>query len=159
MQKLINRWEAKRGDAKYINGIIKGIDEHKPNHQLADKVHNDVFEEMDCLQCGNCCKSIPPMISNRDVKRISKVLGMSKDVFLEKYVVVDNDGDQVINSSPCPFLASDNKCQIYEDRPSACRAYPHSGEGMFYKNWSHHKRNAKYCPALLEILTRLSEIK
>lgn len=158
MQNLINRWKAKKDNLKFLNGITKSVEKNKSDHQKADQVHNEVFQEMDCLACGNCCKSIPPILSNRDVKRISKSIGIDKQTFLESYVTVDSDGDQVMNTSPCPFLESDNKCKIYEDRPSACRAYPHSGEGMFYKNWSHHKRNAKYCPALLEILSRLAKV-
>jgi len=159
MLELINKWKGRKSNDKYLNGLVKGIDQQKQDHQQADEIHNQVFEEMDCLECANCCKSIPPIVSNRDVKRIAKRLGISKQTFTEQYLLVDSDGDQVINSSPCPFLEADNKCQIYEDRPAACRAYPHSGENMFFKNWSHHKRNAKYCPALLEILQRLSDIK
>jgi len=130
----------------------------KPQHKHADTIHNEVFSKMDCLDCANCCKSIPPIVSNRDAKRISKHLNISVKVFSEKYLRVDNDGDTVINSSPCPFLLSDNKCEVYEVRPNACRQYPHSGDLQFFKNISHHKRNAKYCPALFEILKRLVEV-
>jgi Fe-S-cluster containining protein len=97
------------------------------------------------------------MLSKRDVKRIAKHLDMTTLEFEEKYTIVDEDGDTVINASPCPFLLEDNKCRIYEDRPAACRLYPHSGEELFYKNLSHHKRNARYCPGLLEILKRIAQ--
>jgi Fe-S-cluster containining protein len=93
----------------------------------------------------------------RDAKRIAKRLNISKKVFLDTYTLLDEDGDLVINASPCPFLLEDNKCRIYEDRPAACRLYPHSGEELFYKNLSHHKRNARYCPGLLEILKRIAQ--
>jgi len=159
MERLINKWNSTKNNTKYLNRLVRSIDQQGKKHQLADSIHNQVFEEMDCLQCANCCKSIPPIVSNRDVNRIARRLNLDKKTFVEQYITVDNDGDQVINSSPCPFLESDNKCKIYEDRPAACKAYPHSGEGMFYQNLSHHKRNAKYCPALLEILSRLSEMK
>ena len=158
MKALIDKWEAKKKDAKYHSRLVGKINNNPTNHTLAQQTHNTVFQEMDCLQCANCCKSIPPIVSMRDAKRIAKGLGLSKKDFLDKYTLLDEDGDLVINASPCPFLAEDNKCNIYEDRPAACRLYPHSGEKLFYKNLSHHKRNVKYCPGLLEILRRLAEI-
>ena len=157
MKALIDKWEAKKRDAKYPNRLINKIKKNPANHTLAQQTHEAVFYEMDCLLCANCCKSIPPIVSMRDAKRIAKSLNISKKVFLDTYTVTDEDGDLVINASPCPFLESDNKCRIYEDRPSACRLYPHSGEELFYKNLSHHKRNMKYCPGLMEIVRRLSE--
>lgn len=124
---------------------------------LADKIHNEVFNSFDCLSCANCCKSIPPILSKRDVKRISRSLGMTKTGFQSEYLTKDNDGDTVINQSPCPFLMEDNRCRIYEIRPSACKAYPHSGESDFFNHLSLHKRNVRYCPALFEIVRLLAD--
>lgn len=157
MKALIDRWNSRKSDSKYLTRLVSSIQKNPPNHELAQITHDSVFKEMDCLQCANCCKSIPPIVSMRDAKRIAKRLNISKKVFLDTYTLLDEDGDLVINASPCPFLLEDNKCRIYEDRPAACRLYPHSGEELFYKNLSHHKRNARYCPALLEILKRIAQ--
>lgn len=159
MQHIITKWQNRKDDHNYLDRIDKKVQKlGKKDLSLAQATHDEVFQEMDCLTCANCCKSIPPMLSSRDVKRISKRLNMSKKAFSEKYTIVDEDGDTVIASSPCPFLQSDNKCRIYEDRPSACRLYPHSGEQLFLQNASHHKRNMKYCPGLLEIMRLLAEL-
>ncbi len=155
---LIRNWKSRSSDDKYLHSLYKKVKNlPKAKSQLAQQIHEEVFSELDCLECANCCKSIPPMLSNRDIKRISKALRISVSEFRQKYTVIDEDGDTVINASPCPFLEADNKCRIYRDRPSACRLYPHSGDQVFFKNMSHHKRNMKYCPGLLEILRRLSE--
>ncbi len=139
--------------------MLKSISKNKKiKAKQADEVHKEVFEQADCLQCANCCKSIPPIVSGRDRDRISKHLGIDSKTFFDKYLIQDEDGDTVLNQVPCPFLAEDNKCQIYEVRPNACRQYPHSGDFTFHKNLSMHKRNAKYCPALFEILRRLSNV-
>ncbi len=160
MKSLIHKWQSQHRDEKYLESISKKVIAAKSkNHQLAQEVHQDVFDEIDCLQCANCCKTIPPMLSKRDIKRIAQRLGMSRVAFMEKYIIVDEDGDAVINTSPCPFLQADNKCGIYEDRPAACRLYPHSGDYLFYENLQHHKRNMKYCPGLLEIMKRLAKVK
>ena len=158
-KKLIDKWKSQRDNENLLKTLDKNVQRLKPDHKSAEAIHQAVFEETDCLQCANCCKSIPPIVSKRDAKRIAIQLNLSLKAFYEMYLITDNDGDTVINSSPCPFLEEDNKCKIYEHRPSACRQYPHSGDYLFFKNIKHHKRNAKYCPALLEILKRLSDIK
>ena len=154
---LINKWRSTKNDHKFLSDLHKKVSKTKGQHHLAQKTHDQVFKELDCLDCGNCCKSIPPMLSKRDVKRISKSLNLTTQEFTQRYTLVDEDGDTVMNASPCPFLLADNKCQIYEDRPAACRLYPHSGDQLFLKNLSHHKRNMKYCPGLMEIMRRLAQ--
>lgn len=156
---LLERWKQNRKSARYLAGLALKLKRlRKKDLHLAQKTHEEVFSEMDCLSCANCCKSIPPMLSSRDIKRIAKRLNLSPKAFSENYTLVDEDGDTVMNASPCPFLQDDNKCEIYEDRPSACRLYPHSGEQLFIQNLSHHKRNMKYCPGLLEIVRRLASV-
>jgi len=156
---LIKKWQAQRNNPALFKELDKKVSKLKKSQlAIAQKTHEDVFEQMDCLQCANCCKSIPPILSQRDIKRISKSLNLSPAAFSEKYARIDEDGDTVINASPCPFLLEDNKCKIYENRPAACRAYPHSGDQLFLKNISHHKRNMKYCPGLMEIMRRLASI-
>ena len=159
-QKLIQQWHSQKDNPNNVNTPLAKIKKLKSKESIlqAEIIHQEVFEEVDCLQCANCCKSIPPIVSSRDSKRIAQSLGMQRGEFEDKYIVVDEDGDRVINASPCPFLEEDNKCRIYEVRPSACRQYPHSGKMDFFKHFSHHKRNAKYCPALYEIIKRLAEV-
>ena len=48
----------------------------------------------------------------------------------------DEDGDTVINQSPCPFLQSDNKSAVHDHRPTAYRQYPHTGTNDFKKIWN-----------------------
>lgn len=74
---------------------------------------------------------------------------------MAEYVIFDEDDDMVINSSPCPFLGSDNYCSIYEARPKACREYPHTDEGTFSRNLRLHQPNAHYCPAVFHILEEM----
>lgn len=160
MSTILNQWKNEKDDNKFIQKIYKAVEKiRKKDHFQAQVIHEEVFTEMDCLTCANCCKSIPPMVSNTDAKRIAKHLGLTKKAFLDSYTQQDDDGDTVMKTSPCTFLAEDNKCNIYEVRPSACRAYPHSGDELFYKNLSHHKRNMKYCPGLMDIMKRLGEVK
>lgn len=156
MSELINQWKnQKDSNSLKHKAFLKSIKKRKNLDAVTGKTHRQVFKEVDCLQCANCCKSIPPIVKRGDAKRIAKHLNLSESEFAEKYLLVDEDGDTVINSSPCPFLEADNKCQIYTYRPNACRAYPHTAEYEFMDNLNLHVQNSKYCPAVFHILERL----
>ncbi len=127
--------------------------------QLADAVHNDVFKKVDCLDCANCCTSIPAHVTKTDAKRISKYLGLNHKDFERDYLIRDEDEDWVLNSSPCVFLADDNKCEIYDVRPKSCRQYPHTDDLDFSNNAHLHAENAVHCPGVYHILERLNGVR
>jgi len=123
--------------------------------QEASVLHTAVFSRLDCLACAQCCKTIPPMVNKTDAARIAKHLRMTEGAFYAQYLRRDEDGDTVMNASPCPFLEQDHRCSIYEHRPKACRAYPHTDQD-FSKNLDLHVRNVAYCPAVYQIMERLA---
>lgn len=135
------------------------LKQHKGKHldRWVDELDKQVFKEIDCLDCANCCTSIPPIVSTQDAIRLAKYLKLSNTAFFDQYLVKDEDGDIVMNQSPCPFLQSDNKCSVYDDRPKACRQYPHTGTKDFSKNLSLHFQNSAYCPAVFHILERMNK--
>ena len=118
-------------------------------------LHEEVFEETDCLECGNCCRSLGPRITDKDIERIAQSFRMKPHEVVHTYLRVDEDNDYVFKSMPCPFLAADNYCFIYEDRPKACREYPHTDRKKFFQIHSLTIRNTKTCPAVFQILERL----
>ncbi|MEI7675466.1 MAG: YkgJ family cysteine cluster protein [Bacteroidales bacterium] len=118
-------------------------------------IHYDVFEDMNCLDCGNCCKTLSPAMTHLDVIRISKALRIKAQDVEDKYLKMDEDDDYVFRSMPCPFLREDNYCSIYENRPKACREYPHTNRKKFYQIRQLTLTNAETCPAVGEILKRL----
>lgn len=119
-------------------------------------LHEAAFEKIDCLQCAACCKGYSPRFKTPDVKRISKAVGMKESAFIEKYLVVDADGDFVVNSKPCPFLGSDNACSIYEVRPSDCARFPYTDEDVIIKRQQLTLKNASFCPIVFYVLEGLS---
>jgi uncharacterized protein len=118
-------------------------------------LHNKVFSGIDCLDCANCCKSISPIIIDKDIQRIAAHLRMKPSLFVEKYLHIDDEGDYVFNNSPCPFLMSDNYCSIYEQRPKACSEYPHTNRRRMYQLLDLSLKNTEVCPAVYEILFKL----
>lgn len=157
---LVEDWKRKKDKSTdETMEIIKRLKRRqgKQLDVLADKVHDEVFRKIDCLDCAGCCKGIPPIVTKADVTRISKDFGMKPSEFESKYLIVDEDGDTVMNSSPCPFLLADNKCMIYDIRPRACRQYPHTNYLDFSKNMRLHAPNAGICPAVFHILREIDQ--
>ncbi len=118
-------------------------------------IHEEVFEEIDCLSCGNCCRTLGPRITDRDIDKIAAVLRIKPHEVVEKYLRIDEDKDYVFQSMPCPFIDTDNYCHIYENRPKACREYPHTDRKKFFQIHALTIRNAETCPAVFDILENL----
>ena len=125
--------------------------------ELFHAQHDEVFSEIDCLHCANCCKTTPALVSNEDINRISKYLQISSKDFIIKYVIKDDDGDTVLNKTPCTFLNADNKCAIYEVRPFACKDYPHTNRKKMHQILELTVKNTEICPAVVRILDNIKD--
>jgi uncharacterized protein len=121
-------------------------------------LHDEVFAEVDCLTCANCCITTGPMLINSDIERIAKYLKKKPAQFIKEYVNIDEDGDYVFHSMPCPFLGSDNYCMIYEARPKACREYPHTNRKNQHQLLNRTLKNTLICPAVNKIFDRLKKV-
>ena len=56
---------------------------------------------------------------------------------------------------PCPFLADDGRCTIYEVRPKDCAEYPHTQKKGFASRTHLHADNTLVCPAVFWIVEEL----
>jgi Fe-S-cluster containining protein len=117
--------------------------------------HEEVFAEINCMDCGACCKTISPAMRDVDLLRMAKPLKMKPSEIFETYMKKDDEGDYVFRSSPCPFLGSDNACSIYDYRPRACREYPHTDRTQMHQILELTFKNASVCPAVKKILKRI----
>jgi uncharacterized protein len=124
---------------------------------LQEIATQEAYQKHNCLDCAACCKNYSPRFKGPDIKRISKYLGVKETEFLDRYLHRDEDGDYVLNKKPCPFLQSDNRCEIYEVRPSDCQRFPYSDEDVFIKRKSLTMKNASFCLIAQEVLDRLRE--
>lgn len=123
------------------------------------QLHEAAFSQIDCLDCGNCCKNYSPRFKQPDIKRIAKRLRMKEGAFTAQYLKLDEDNDYVVRQSPCPFLGSDNYCSIYEDRPSDCRRYPYTDEDVLLKRVGLTLKNSTSCPAVFSVLEKLLTVE
>ena len=143
-------------DNKRFKNYLQRADKNTVLKQLP-QLHEEAFEKIDCLQCAACCKNYSPRFKTPDVRRISKHLGLKESDFIETYLNVDQDGDFVAKTAPCPFLGSDNHCSIYDVRPSDCARFPYTDEDVIIKRQALTLKNASFCPITFHVLSRLTE--
>lgn len=136
--------------------MLEKGDKNKILKALPD-LHEEAFEKIDCLECANCCKNYSPRFKNPDIKRIAKRLRIKEGELVDRYLKLDEDNDYVLKQSPCPFLAADNTCDIYEDRPSDCARYPYTDEDVIVKRVPLTLKNSAVCPITHHVLERLLE--
>ena len=122
----------------------------------ADKA---VWQEVDCLSCANCCKTMSPTYTATDIKRIASHLQMSPQEFKDKWLVFEKtDGDWINKSLPCQFLdLSTNKCGIYDVRPADCAGFPHHTKRKMIDYMHVYKQNVEHCPAIFRMVERMME--
>lgn len=142
---------------KQFRQLLQRSDKNKILKQLP-RLHEEAFEKINCLECANCCKNYSPRFKTPDVKRISKHLGLKESEFIDRYLKVDEDGDFVVKSTPCPFLGSDNYCSIYEVRPSDCARFPYTDEDIIVKRQALTLKNSTFCPIVFYVLDKLTEL-
>ena len=147
--------QEKENNRKFLGKLKKRVP--KNLDEEVHTLHEQVFSEINCLDCANCCKTTSPIFYNRDIERLAKKLKMKSSDFIEKYLHIDEDQDYVLNAAPCPFLLPDNYCSVYEDRPNACREYPHTERKKFHQILDLTFQNTLVCPAVYEIIKRLKK--
>lgn len=157
---FLERWERDQTGLKdKLNRFLENINSGVISRSgpRVRQIHDQVFAEIDCLECANCCKTTPALVSGADLKRIAKYLKMPPKIFKRKYLLEDIDGEMSFRQVPCVFLEEDNKCGLYEVRPESCRDYPHTDTGSFRKRARLHQANLSVCPAAFEIVKRLEQ--
>lgn len=147
-------------DARVENQrFIKKLKKKLPGNldDVVHSLHEEAFEAFDCLSCANCCSSISPMMTDKDIERLSKALRIKPSQVIEQYMHIDEEHDYVFNQAPCPFLMPDNYCSVYEHRPKACREYPHTDRRRFGQLLNLTLKNCEVCPIVYMVLEGLRE--
>lgn len=151
------KWQKKAAEhQKQYQHFLKKADHRKVLKKLPD-LHQEAFSKINCLDCAACCRNYSPRFKTPDIKRISRHLKMKEGAFIETYLRLDEDGDYVVKTTPCPFLGADNFCSIYDVRPSDCERFPYTDEDVLLKRPAITLKNASFCPAVYTVLERLLE--
>ena len=152
-----SNWQktARENKKKYLRKLDKS--DKRKLLKVLPGLHEEAFEKIDCLNCATCCKNYSPRFKTPDIKRISKHLRMRESVFIDTYLTLDEDGDYVVKRTPCAFLGLDNKCSIYEIRPSDCSRFPYTDEDVLFKRKNITLKNVEFCPIVFYVLEKLPD--
>lgn len=156
MHKLLQgNWQKRAAERQKVYTQLLKRGPHKAMLKALPHLHEEAVTQIDCLSCAACCKNYSPRFKTPDIKRISKGVGMRESVFISTYLRLDEEGDYVVQSSPCPFLGSDNRCGIYDIRPSDCRRFPYTDEDVLLKRPNISLKNSSFCPITYVVLEGL----
>ena len=119
--------------------------------QHANAGYQKVQEQIQCTQCGNCCRSFLINVEEAEIAGAAQQHGINAAEFSERYLEAGQSGRTIINRIPCHFLTGD-QCSIYESRFSGCREFPHLGEGKFRERFFFYQMYAPVCPIIFHVL-------
>lgn len=119
-----------------MNNAAPPISEFSILEDLPRIKEDDTFQFL-CgkqLACFNqCCRDVTIVLTPFDVLRLKHRLGMSSSDFLDRFALIPFSKQQPFplvllkmtssSEKTCPFV-NESGCQVYEDRPWACRMYP-----------------------------------
>lgn len=121
----------------------------------------------ECTACGKCCAGAPGTVfmNRAEADRIARHLQLETDDFLRQYAYPYKHGHslrEVGENYACIFF-KDNRCTVYEVRPTQCRTYPFWSENV--RSEMAWRKTGKACPGTgqgrlftrEEILARLAE--
>jgi hypothetical protein len=72
--------------------------------KITPEIEKEVWKDVDCLTCANCCKKMTPTFTNQDLKRISAHFNQTPDEFKKQWLKKDSNKDLVNKTQPCQFL-------------------------------------------------------
>ena len=151
-----------RHNGKQLKSFLSKLEKKTPKglDQLTKKVSPEVWKEVDCLSCANCCKTMSPTFTPTDIKRIANHFEMTPAAFKEKWLVYDKkDNDWLNKLQPCQFLnMKTNMCSIYDIRPADCSGFPHLTKRKMTEYMHVHKQNVKLCPATYKMVEKMQEL-
>ena len=124
--------------------------------RILRRIGVEVEEQIDCLQCANCCRVATAKVNERDVERLSKYLRIKPERFLADYTVKSEEEGLILRrdkKTGCVFL-NGNECTVYEARPESCQKFPHvvRGNGSIASRMWEFVDRACYCPIVYNSL-------
>lgn len=131
------------------------------NSQEVDKAVvqlNSIIEpQIDCTQCGNCCKSLMVNINEEEADVAAKHLQMTREAFDKTYIEKGSHELMIINQIPCTFL-DQTKCTIYEVRFAGCREFPALHLPDFNKRLFTVMMHYNRCPIIFNVMEQLKAV-
>ena len=157
--KKIKQIAKKKEDENWnFRSFLKGYDiEIEELDAIVHRLFDQISKEIDCTECGNCCRVVFPVLDQEDIERLSQGLGISPESCKEQFLVKEDEESSegfVFNKKPCPFL-KENLCSYYEFRPEACKSFPHLHKEDFVFRLMSVVQNCEICPIVFNVYEQL----
>lgn len=134
--------------------FVKNINSKVVDEKVSN-LNNIITPKIDCLQCGNCCKSLMINVEEDEAIKVSHFLNISIETFEKTYVDKGFSGRMIMNKMPCHFLQNNNACSVYENRFDGCREFPALHLPQFnnrlFTVFMHYNR----CPIIYNVIEEL----
>ena len=134
---------------------------HRHSDRRLQRFAEEIQEQIDCTQCANCCRVTETGIQERDVERLAKFIGVTREEFLRDYSMSASDGELILKRDEhgcCVFLKG-NLCSVYEARPQNCAKFPHlvRGDGSIASRMWQFVDRTSYCPIVYNWMEKVKE--
>ena len=138
-----------------FRSFLKGYDiELVELDAIVHEIYRKVESKIDCTKCGNCCKTVGPILIQKDIKKLSETMGMPTNKFISEYLEKDEEDGLIFKKLPCPLLKG-NLCTQYDSRPRDCRSFPHLNKEEFVFRLIQVIQNYSICPIVFNVYEQL----
>jgi Fe-S-cluster containining protein len=133
---------------------------HRHSDRRLRRFGEEIEAEIDCTACANCCRVAEVGITERDVEKLSKFVGVNERECVEQFTAVDDSGAMILkrNEGGCVFLEG-NLCSVYEARPHNCANFPHvvRGTGSIASRMWQFLDRVSYCPIIYNWMEKVKD--
>jgi len=147
----------KRNENTRFRAYLK---QHRHSDRRLRRFGEEIEAEIDCTACANCCRLTEVNITERDIEKLAKFLGVTHAEFIRDSTQQDEAGNLILkrSESGCVFLEG-KLCSVYEARPQNCAQFPHvvRGAGSIASRMWRLVDRAGYCPIVYNWMEKVKE--
>jgi Fe-S-cluster containining protein len=139
----------------HFRSFLKG----KGDNQVDKIVHhlqNEITQQVDCTQCGNCCIKLRTILNNKEVIQLAHLENITPKSYMDKYCEKDVFNDLCLKALPCRYLDG-KKCSIYENRPKECKSFPNTYKKGFISRTLGMIKVYAVCPIVFNLMEILKD--
>jgi uncharacterized protein len=113
-------------------------------------LNQQIEPQIDCTQCGRCCKNLMINVSETEAEQLANHLAMDTPSFKNKYIETGESGMMIVNSIPCHFLKG-TVCTVYQHRFDGCRTFPGLHLPNFQQRLFAMQMHYTMCPIIFNV--------
>jgi uncharacterized protein len=132
-----------RQDASRIDSLVHALNE-------------SIAPQIDCTQCGNCCKTLMVSITPEERPFFAAHFNLPPAEAAAQYLTESMEGNTIMCQQPCVFL-QDNRCTVYSQRFTDCRNFPHLHQPGFVRRMFSMVMHYGTCPIIFNVMEALKK--